>query len=163
MENHPGWQPYHVPKCRQPLGYFQGKVWIVGHYLCASGGADTLRPLDYIAEVIEQQAQTYHVLFESLLWSWETRRTIQLAQDFDIRILGIDIPLEQCLEAINQRRRLKDPDAGPVNPKQTTDKARSVKLALRKLKENNKASVCQGSREQVAAQWEQWLGPEVQK
>ena len=168
MADHPGWETRFIPERKRPLGYFhpggngpehmQGGVYVVGNYECACGGTDTLPSWGFIHNVVREAAlQRHHVLFEGLLWSHETKRTIMLSKDFQMQVWGIHLPIEECLDSINVRRRLKNPDAADVNPASTISGARQTKAALLKL-EANGVRVVHGTRNELADLLEHTLG-----
>ena len=144
---------YHGPTIRykrkgrkQPLGYclHPGKdqpgrrpLGIVGHYETACGGCDTIKTLDEVFELVRQcYANGWDVLFEGLLLSAGFNRTAALYDDgFPLIVIGMDVPIEVCLESVNQRRWAKDPKKPPVNPKNTEAKLKGTRKTMSKLAE----------------------------
>lgn len=111
---------------------------VVGHYETPCGGCDTITDQDQIYKIIRQSAGRewrYDVLYEGLLVSAETRRCIELAKDgAPLLVIALNTPLEECLASVNARRREKrGEDAPGVNPKNTENKFKGVKSAMRKL------------------------------
>lgn len=139
--------PYKEAGRRQPIGYVlyrseaqhSGKpLAVVGHYETACGGCDTINKMDRIYELVRQAHQNgYDVLFEGLLLSAEFQRTYKLhADELPLLVLGMDIPLDVCIESVNKRRWAKNPDKPPVNPKNTESKWKGTKSTIRKLQEH---------------------------
>jgi thiamine pyrophosphate-dependent acetolactate synthase large subunit-like protein len=126
---------------KQPLGYICHKhnhpsLAVVGHYETACGGCDTISPLDRIYELVEQSAQrNYDVLYEGLLISAEVNRAVDLASRHDLVVMHLDVPLDVCVDSINQRRWAKNPDKPPVNPRNTEQKHKGTKRAVERLAE----------------------------
>ena len=129
-------------KRRQPIGYLCApqepdgpSLFVAGHYETACGGCDTLPTYDFIIDLVREAATSgYDVLFEGLLISGEVTRCASL-QDFLYLSIGLDVPVEVCLDSVNQRRRKKKPEALDVNPKNTIAKATTVRGAMSRLAE----------------------------
>ena len=98
---------------RKPMGYICSRVigggdqglFVVGHYEIPNGGIDTVPSLAYAYEL----ALGHHELgmdvimegknfTEPLTWILE-----QHQNKLDIRVVLIDIPVEQCIEAVRAR------------------------------------------------------------
>ncbi len=129
-------------KRRQPLGYYLSmasvdhrRLMIPGHYATACGGCDTISGYDRTFEMIKQaHGLGMHVLFEGLLLSGDVKRIMGIRQyTSDLRVIALDTSLEVCLASVNERRRVKKPDADDVNPKTTTSKYKGVQSAMRKF------------------------------
>jgi len=105
---------------------------VLGHYESPCGGCDTIKTYDEIfAAVREADSQGYDVLFEGLLMSTDKTHIAKLAGEYpDHLIVGLDVPIDECLASINKRRREKKPDAEDVNPKGTTSKHGTNKRAM---------------------------------
>ena len=125
---------------KQPIGYIctrpdGGKpLYVLGHYESPCGGCDTIKTYDEVFQRVRDVHEAgYDVLFEGLLLSTETQRVIELALELPTLIIGLDVPVDVCLESINTRRRVKKPDAEPVNPKGTESKHRTNQRAMAKF------------------------------
>lgn len=131
--------PRHIEGRKQPIMYVltgdgHPPLSVLGHYETACGGCDTITSLDTIGQLAAGQAALGHnVLMEGLLWSAETRRTIELAGLFPLTVIALDIPLQVCLDSVNQRRWAKDPTKPPVNAKNTMSKHKAVQSTTRKM------------------------------
>jgi len=144
-----------VPKIvygrKQPL-YYQfhrsgdlsgnnNSLFIPGHYETACGGCDTLAgftpTLDYIYDLIRRgHDKTTDVVYEGMLVESDVRRAAELHADgFPFRVISIELPLAECLESINIRRRRKKPDAPDVKPKATRDRWKAVQRRIPRLRE----------------------------
>jgi energy-coupling factor transporter ATP-binding protein EcfA2 len=132
---------------KQPLAYLLSTdisddkpLYVAGHYETACGGCDTITSYDdNYSYILKAHEAGYHVLFEGLLISAETRRMIELKDKVgteNVLVIALEVDLETCLESINTRRRVKKPDAPPVNPKNTESKYKGVKSCMKKLAEN---------------------------
>jgi len=141
---------------RQPIGYSGqlgplggtscASLGIPGHYETPCGGCDTIPDLTKVFAQVALAAEHHdHVLFEGLLASEDTRRTIELrdklalmgglgARSHELRVVLIDTPLEDCLAGI-QKRRDDRGDVRPLNPANTTNRIRTIRRACDKLKE----------------------------
>lgn len=129
---------------KQPIGYVylsplhkaRIPLAVIGHYETPCGGCDTIQKMERIFDLVRTSDDAgHHVLFEGLLISADVNRTLALHQEGrDLRVVGLDkVPLDVCLESINKRRRAKNPDAPPVNPKNTESKFKGVKQSMRRL------------------------------
>lgn len=129
-------EPWFKSGRKQPLYYISNrpgpngrKLFIPGHYETACGGCDTIsHGSDAIFEIIRKgNSQGHDVLFEGLLITVEYNRTLAMHTDgLPLAVHTINIPLQECLDSILTRRRIKNPDAEPVNPKNTTAKHRQA-------------------------------------
>lgn len=140
----PGRGKFYRQGRKQPLGYTlinpqlgRRNLVIVGHYETACGGCDTLPSYDdSIGIVREAHANGYDVLFEGLLISGEVQRCAKLHADgLPFHVIGLEVPLDVCLDSVNQRRWAKNPDKPGVNPRNTEAKYKTVQGAMRKLAE----------------------------
>ena len=140
---------------KQPIGYVsldKPKLFIPGHYETPCGGCDTIHGNDKIFDLIRQYADSgYNVLFEGLLITVEYHRTVALSRDHSLAVLAIDIPLKECIDSINARRKAKNPDALPVKTKNTTNKWKQMKRTVVRLKQA-KVKCFTGDREEVFQQ-----------
>ncbi len=158
------------PGRRQPLGYIATlghaqqtlrQVAVPGHYETPCGGCDTIPDLTKVFGTVTGLAAHYpHVLFEGLLASEDTRRTLELrdaavAADLDLRIIHILTPIDQCLEGVQARRDARG-DTRPLNPANTTNRVRTITRACEKLKEAGLA-VYATDRDGAAKLVREWL------
>ena len=143
LDRYPEREPFYIEGRKRPLYYVLSgaeglpDIAVVGHYETACGGCDTIISQDTIFETVRELAQTYPVVFEGLLVSAEFKRTLALKEEhgLDLSVFHIDIPLEQCVESVNARRREKNPDAPDVNPKNTENKWKGTRRTCERLRE----------------------------
>lgn len=157
------------PGRRQPIGYtglFGGGVLgVPGHYETPCGGCDTIPDLTKVFSTVSDAARgCRHVLFEGLLASEDTRRTLELHEALkahnrapmqELRIIHILTPIDQCLEGIQARRDARG-DTRPLNPANTTNRVRTITRACEKLKEAGLA-VYATDRDGAAKLVREWL------
>ena len=131
------------PKRKQPHGYILSRpkgrdCVIVGHYETPCGGCDTINGMDRIYQLVREGAEAgYDVIFEGLLISAEFNRTYALhTDDLDLFVVGLDIPLEKCVDSVNERRWAKNPAKPGVNPKNTESKWKGTRSTMKKLAEH---------------------------
>lgn len=140
---------------KQPIGYILAgaleagvpgvelpQLYVPGHYETACGGCDTITSMDDIYDHVTRAAASgMDVFFEGLLLSSEHNRTLALAERFgreNLLVVGIDIPLQECLDSVNGRRRAKrGPDAPGVNPKNTESKWKATRSVIEKLQRSD--------------------------
>lgn len=138
--------PQFVSGRKRPLGYILSDssmklpLAVVGHYETPCGGCDTIPQMERIFELVRwSHNQGYNVLFEGLLISADSKRTLELAKTgYPLRVVALNTPIEVCLSGINDRRvkRMGD-DYTPVNPKNTESKHKGVRSSMAKLQANN--------------------------
>lgn len=149
MERYPVRTRVKVAGRKQPIGYIMSgakeagtdkalpPLYVVGHYETPCGGCDTIPSLDTIRDHVRQAAeQGMDVFFEGLLISSEFNRTLALAQEYgqDMLVVELDLPLQECLDSVNGRRRAKrGADAPGVNPKNTESKWKGTRSTVNKL------------------------------
>ena len=130
-----------TPNRKQPVGYLlkhpeRQSLFVPGHYETPCGGCDTLKTFDQTFELVRNAAREgNNVLLEGLLLNAEFRHTALLAQEFEVRVLALNVPLEVCLASVNRRRREKKPEATDVNPENTTSKWNQTKRCVDRLVE----------------------------
>ncbi len=150
MEQYGRCQVYKEPGRRQPIGYVcrepinnnvaSQPLAVIGHYETACGGCDTIQKMDHVYELVRESYKSgYHVLYEGLLLSAEVNRAQALHDDgFPLCIVGLDqVPLEVCLDSVNQRRmdRLGPEKFTPVKEKNTKSKFKGVQSSMRRFQE----------------------------
>jgi len=134
------------PNRKQPFGYLltqEHKVGalgglgppliVIGHYESPCGGCDTIKTYAEVFQAVrDAHTSGYNVLFEGLLLSTDKNHIRKLAEEYkdDHLIVGLDVPVEECLRCVNERRRAKKPDAEPVNPKGTKSKHATNRRAM---------------------------------
>lgn len=106
-----------------------------GHYETPCGGCDTIKRQPDIQEIVRKKyGQGFDVLYEGLLASEESHRTIEMIRDgLPLIILLLTTNVEMCIERINARRKAKNPDAKPVNEKNTRNRVRVIDRACKKI------------------------------
>lgn len=166
--------PMRVRDRRQPIAYLCSRplhrpLVVVGHYETDCGGTDTINGMDEIYSHVRAAARNgYNVLFEGLLSSAEKNRAIALHNDgFDLHVLHIDIPLEECVKSVEARRQgayerklaagksVEPPQ--PLNPKNTQSKWTGTRTTMRRLAEAG-VKCYAGDRDYVLAEARRILG-----
>jgi len=114
---------------KQPWGYIlshptAGQLIVIGHYESPCGGCDTIKTYDEVFQAVRDAHDAgCNVLFEGLLLSTDRNHIAKLMGEYkDHLVVGLAVPVEECLRCVNERRRARNPDAEPVNPKGTTSK-----------------------------------------
>lgn len=115
-----------------PLWYWRWNVALLGSYKSTCGGCDTIHSMDEIFSFAMKLNRSFKfVIIEGLLLSEEVNRTVSVKDDISVFLLST--PLEKCLENINERRRAKNPEAEPVNPKNTNNRHATILRAKKRL------------------------------
>lgn len=145
MEKHPDLKPVHVTGRKQPILMRGPRLSVLGHYNTACGGCDTIGTMDEIYDRVRQEhARGNNVLFEGLLISSEYRRTLELHKDLGcLHLIHVQIPIEDCLESIMQRRRTAAEKRGKpldevkqVKPDNTVSKHKQTDSCMRSFIED---------------------------
>lgn len=158
MELYPYKGPVVIPSVRrQPLGYLCGddpytdavargeveatppKLWVPGHYETACGGCDTIKTVDEVYRMLADGLEKgRNVLYEGIMVMDDVRRAVELDQRIKrgqpggLYVIALTTPIEECLAAIQGRRDARG-EVKPLNPKNTTDRARRLLGSLRRL------------------------------
>lgn len=146
-------QPVFEEGRKQPISYLytrkQGKpLAVIGHYETACGGCDTITSTDHTFDLVRKNHENCDVIFEGLLISADVNRINKLHQEgYPVKVVALDLPLEECLNSVNERRRAKKPDAPDVNPKNTKSKHQGVKQSLKRLHEAGVPAIAVGREE----------------
>ena len=118
---------------RQPIAYkwvwpdTAGRdLYIPGHYESPCGGCDTIKSMERVADMVRRAYDDgFNVLFEGLLYSEETKRTLNMygEEGRDIQLVKLTTPLDVCINSVNKRRHARMGDKfTPINPKPTVEK-----------------------------------------
>jgi thymidylate kinase len=133
--------PTHVEGRRQPEGYLlsdEGRrcLYVPGHYATPCGGCDTIKTPERVYELVrEAVAMGCDVLYEGIIVQDDVRRAVELYQSNPpVHVIGLTTPVEVCLAAIGDRRTQRG-DPRPLNPKNTTNRARTCERGLVRLEE----------------------------
>ena len=134
-----------VPNRKRPLCYVLNRdeanyrpLLVVGHYETPCGGCDTILSINAAYDIVrEGHSKGLDVLFEGLLLSADIRRTQALFDDgMPIKVIGMDVSLEECIASVNGRRWRKNPDRPPVNVKNTYSKWKATQRTMEVLTES---------------------------
>lgn len=96
-----------------PIGYdltvpgVEGVVHLVGAYEVPTGGCDTIRDVNEVFRLIEQEysAPLKHVVYEgAIVMNMVRGVTLAQAHPNAVTVLLLTTPLEACIKAINGRR-----------------------------------------------------------
>lgn len=127
---------------KQPIAYVccdpdkKAKVAVIGHYETVCGGCDTINKVeDTFNLVVKYTGLGYNVIFEGLLISADVNRVALLTKHSTVVVIALDVPVQECLDSVNARRRAKKPDAADVNPKNTMSKHRGVTNSIKRLED----------------------------
>ena len=128
-------------KRKQPLYYTMKQpngetLAVIGHYETPCGGCDTIPSMDKIYGLVGWcNNNGWNVLYEGLLLSAEVNRAVELNNFASLTIIGLDVPLQECIDSVNKRRWAKNPDKPGVNPKNTEAKWKQTRRALQRFED----------------------------
>lgn len=151
---------------KRPIAYRCGvkpeELTIIGHYETKCGGCDTIstpgQSYPIIFELIRRNATDgRNVLFEGLLISGDVKWSSKL-NDLDFRIIELTTSLEECLDSVNTRRKLRlEEDYTPVNPLNTETKHKLIQRSCEKLNKEFGIPVERLGREAAMNKIREWL------
>jgi hypothetical protein len=123
---------------KKPIGYHLNfspmPVIVMGHYEIQTGGCDTIQKMDDVYEFARNWNTEGHVLMEGIMLSGERLRAIQLHKDgFELKVVALNTPLDECLENVKKRRESKGNDK-PFDPDRTIYRATEVRRMMEHLK-----------------------------
>lgn len=134
-------QPTDVDKKGRPNNYVmtlgdKSKLFVVGSYVNACGGCDSIQPYSLIWPRVEEFAKHGHVLFEGALVSSSYGNIGRSLEAYGDRAVFafLNTPIEVCLERIRQRRLAKG-NLKPVDPKNTIGKMNSCNGTISKIRD----------------------------
>lgn len=134
-------------------------LFIPGHYNIACGGCDTISSTDTVYALVKEAASKgMDVLFEGIMCQDRALGTIELHKMYPghVFVVALNVPLADCLASIQQRRDARG-DIRPLNPRRTTDRDRSLKTRVSRLR-NNSVDVKWWNREEALAYVKGLLG-----
>lgn len=114
-----------------------GSIALVGSYETVCGGCDTISHYDTCFGIIRQLEDkgVERVIYEGLRQSGDVKRALELHNEGrDLRVLSLTTPLEECLDAVRQRR-LAAGNTKEFNPKNTTTKFHLLGRSNERLRE----------------------------
>lgn len=126
---------------KRPISYkikHAPEIAVIGHYETKCGGCDTIstpgQSYPIIFDLIRRNAESgRNVLFEGLLISGDAKWSRQL-NDLDFRIIVLTTSLQDCLDSINERRKIRlGENYAPVNPANTQAKYEMIERCASKL------------------------------
>lgn len=89
---------------KYPLGYVDDKKFVVGHYEIKNGGADTVRPLDFLKKTIETYArQGKHVIVDGIGQAGIDKYVGPLIVKHGGAVLHLTTSVEDCAKGIKAR------------------------------------------------------------
>lgn len=143
---------HHIENRKRPIGYNcfstdnEKSLWVVGSYTSPCGGCDTLASLGKnesmgMLDIIYRLIRSAHkpdrnVIYEGLLIGEDVRRCVELhTEGYPLIVLSIELPLEECMKSILERRKRKGKFdiPKPKNPKKTLQRYRSINNRMRRL------------------------------
>lgn len=124
---------------KQPFDYFfNGLIYVLGHYESPCGGCDTIGSAGKVYEVVkrffEGPDNARHVLCEGLLLSEDTKWTLQMPAISEVRVIFLNTDLDTCLAQIEKRRKAVGSEK-PLNPKNTANRVATIERARVRLTE----------------------------
>jgi hypothetical protein len=113
----------------------QNGVFVLGRYITACGGCDTIRTFAEVKAGVTELSSQGPVLFESLLWSTCFRPSAELAESLPTHhfiFAKLDTPADECLRRVLARRRQAGNEK-PFNPTKLQLKHLTIETAQRRL------------------------------
>ena len=136
------WEKQFVVGRKQPESYRFGRTYVLGHYEATCGGCDNIgsAPNVYqlIQRIMERGLDHRHILCEGLLLSEDTKWTMELAKEYDVRVVFLTTPVETCIEQVKQRREAAG-NTKEFNVENTSNRVYVIERARLKLAANGVA------------------------
>lgn len=153
-------EPVFEPGLRKP-SYTLNREYnlaILGHYGCQCGGADRLRFSEVRDLVLRLHGEGWHVLFESMLFSVESKQTLLMYETIqDIRVIVLNVSPEQAIRNIYARREKTGNRLGTkLDEDRVRANARSVEVRRLKMLEAG-VRVVRASVDQAAGLIVRWV------
>ncbi|MFH1604427.1 MAG: hypothetical protein ABIH03_11035 [Pseudomonadota bacterium] len=132
--------PRSVAGRRRPIGYDcrlpnGDPLFVPGHYETPCGGCDTIKTPDEAYALITAAAEAgAHVVFEGIIVQDDVRRMIEIASRHPVLVLALQVPIDECLNAIRFRRAARG-DSRALNPRNTVARVRRLEGTMRRLRE----------------------------
>lgn len=116
MELLPG-EATDITNTEKPMGKAWPGISVIGRYKGACGGCDRLSwkgASDDMEQLVAEEARRgQHVLLEGLIVSnWGIDRIRRLNEEFGVVCVHLDVPLEKCIDSVNDRRKTKALETG---------------------------------------------------
>lgn len=112
------------------------RVAVLGHYETACGGVDTITKRAQAFELARDYGLAgYVVIMEGVILSDEVPHTVQLNNEVPVRVLHLDVPLEDCLNGIGARRVAKG-NTKPIDPANTRKRIPAIRKACARLSQS---------------------------
>lgn len=127
---------YHIEGRKRPMAHIfpDANLVVMGSYQTTCGGCDTISKFDDCYEAIDKFAkERRHVLYEGLRQASDVKRIKWLRkQGHKVVAVTLTTPLEECLEAVRERRLARG-NTKPLNPFNTTSKYKGIHRADSRL------------------------------
>lgn len=82
---------------------YDEKVAVLGHYMIANGGVDTLSDISYAYALAVDLAKRYHVLMEGKNMSDGLKNITKLTLTHEVHIVHITTPISKCISSVHER------------------------------------------------------------
>lgn len=138
MDRYDGRAPVFQPKRSRPVGYVcttsLRQSYVVGHYETPCGGGDTMDSMSAVFDAVTKWANDdYDVIFEGIISQDDVNRCAELNAEHRLLVIGLVVPIEECLAAVQARRRSRG-DEREFNPTNTVNRARTLLRTMERLK-----------------------------
>lgn len=129
-------QLHHIEGRKRPLAHVfpDLNLVVMGSYETTCGGCDTISKFDDCYETIcKFSKEGRDVIYEGLRQSSDVKRIKWLKkQGCEVVAITLTTSLEECLEAVRQRRLARG-NTKPLNPENTTSKFKGILRADKRL------------------------------
>ena len=133
---------------KQPIAYncynvgIKKPLVVLGAYQTACGGCDIIKPVAKVFDLVRYFRDGGNdVLFEGLFISELVNQVVDLNKENpDLLVLALNVPLEECLKGVNERRTNRGVEQ-PVNPKNTSNRVKTIPRRMARLETAGVATV----------------------
>lgn len=145
MELYSDKTPVLVDGRKQPYYYYltdddtRRSLVVPGHYEIPTGGCDTIKTVDEVYAILDKAVESKRdAIFEGIIAQDDVTRAVNFANRIgreNFLVIVLSTPLDACIAAINDRRAAKG-NTEPVDPKNTTNRAKRVTQIASRLKDS---------------------------
>ena len=126
------------PGRKRPLYYTCERVGyvplkILGGYETPTGGCDTILDVSVVFDLAKTFADAgFDVLYEGILAQHSAPRLLELHKAYNVTVIVLTTPIEDCVESVRQRRRDRG-DERELDPTNVQKEFKSVLSSTRRL------------------------------
>lgn len=127
---------------RRPFGYLltrgENRLAVPGHYETPCGGCDSIPAVEDMYDFVYRHASSgANVILEGILAQHYALKKFLTFSDFDLKVIVLNTPLEQCIADTLNRRGETTPERAAKITETVTREFKNVESGARRLRANN--------------------------